>query len=171
MNEKENEITIRGLCSDCDKYIEIACQVNNSEDRIYFDYLMEIFKKDIKHEQLDTILNLKPEDIECTNQKWIVHCFRAIDLYERIKKGEVKICCNGNLSIIDGPDHLKEPFDIMRKLGVTCGLFHAFSSINPFKPIKDDHDSIDFSDIIWGSKCGYLLDLRQTKYISDLIDF
>lgn len=148
------EEIIKGLCDCCNVELEILCKINNSEDRLYFDYLMDILdRRTIIHSQLEKILGLKPEG--CTNQKWIVSCMSVIELYEKIQKGEVKLCCDGKLTLATKEsvsDSMKEVVDMLNNSGITCGLREVFSPLNPLK--QDD-------ELLWLIYCGEILGIRE----------
>lgn len=147
------EEIIKGLCGCCNIELEIPCEIIKSEDRLYFDYLVDILdRRTIIHSQLEKILGLKPEG--CTNQKWIVSCVRIIELYEKIQKGEVKLCCDGKLMLNtkeSDTDSLKV-VDIFNNSGITCGLREVFSPLNPLK--QDD-------ELFWLISCGEILGIKE----------
>lgn len=146
-------------CNGCGEKLILAFDINDEKDRKDFHY----FEKFIRHNELDhnmfnTINDNMPKD--CKNLKWITSCFKVIDLYNMIERGEVKVCCDGNMSISinEKGDKYLEIEDMVRKSGITHGLHEAFEPIRPE----------ECNEIVWILTCSRLLGLNKEN---DIMEF
>ena len=146
-------------CNTCNDELMLAFDISNKEDRKDFRYFKNfIMNNGLDHNQLSTIMDHMPEN--CKNLKWITSCFKVIDLYKMIEKGEVKVCCSGQISISFNEKGQKELEieDLVKKSGITHGLHEAF---DPIRPEECD-------DIVWTLTCSRLLGLNKEN---DIMDF
>ncbi len=143
-------------CNGCGKELMLAFDIDNEKDRKDFRYFENFIRhNELDHNMLGTIMDHMPED--CKNLKWITSCFKVIDMYKMIEKGEVKVCCDGQISISFNEKGQKELEieDFIKKSGITHGLHEAFESIRPE----------ECDDIIWILTCSRLLGLNKESDI------
>lgn len=146
-------------CNGCGEELILTFDINNEKDRKDFRYFENFIRHNgLDHNQFSTIMDNTPDN--CKNLKWITSCFKIIDLYKMIEKGEIKVCCNGQISISFNEKGQKELEieDLIKKSGMTHGLHEAFDHIRPE----------ECDDIIWILTCSRLLGLNKEN---DIMEF